>query len=250
MASFAPDPTTAYVLVVIFVATLIRSTLGFGEALVAVPLLALRTPVAIAAPLAVLISIVVAGVIVVQDWQRIEVRSAGGLIISSLFGIPVGVLLLAKADDRSIKLILGLIIIAFSMYSLLARNRLHLRTDHLGWLVGCGFLSGVLGGAYGMNGPPLAVYGALRRWSPQHFRATLQGYFLPASLVGLIGYLSIGLWNGAITGYFLSSLPGVAVAILMGRSINHRLQGDGFFRVVYAGLIMIGVALLLQAVPG
>jgi hypothetical protein len=36
------DPITAYVVAVIFVATLIRSTLGFGEALVAVPLLALR----------------------------------------------------------------------------------------------------------------------------------------------------------------------------------------------------------------
>ena len=39
-----------------------------------------------------------------------------------------------------------------------------------------------------MNGPPLVIYGALRRWSPQHFRATLQGYFLPASLAGLGGY--------------------------------------------------------------
>lgn len=58
------DPITAYVVVVILVATLIRSTLGFGEALVAVPLLALRTPVAVAAPLAVLVSVVVAGVVV------------------------------------------------------------------------------------------------------------------------------------------------------------------------------------------
>jgi hypothetical protein len=31
-----PEPMTAYVLVVIFVATLIRSTFGFGEALIAV----------------------------------------------------------------------------------------------------------------------------------------------------------------------------------------------------------------------
>jgi hypothetical protein len=32
-----------------------------------------------------------------------------------------------------------------------------------------------------MNGPPLVIYGALRRWTPERFRATLQGYFLPAS---------------------------------------------------------------------
>ena len=44
-----------------------------------------------------------------------------------------------------------------------------------------------------MNGPPLVIYGALRRWSPQYFRATLQGYFLPATLAGLIGYAATGL---------------------------------------------------------
>ena len=34
-----------------------------------------------------------------------------------------------------------------------------------------------------MNGPPLAIYGSMRRWSAQHFRATLQGYFLPAEKI-------------------------------------------------------------------
>jgi hypothetical protein len=33
----------------------------------------------------------------------------------------------------------------------------------------------------------------MRRWSPQHFRATLQGYFLPASIVAMIGYSLAGL---------------------------------------------------------
>jgi uncharacterized protein len=241
------DSVAIYVVAVIFVATIIRSTIGFGEALVAVPLLALRTPLAVAAPLAVLVSVVVAGIIVVQDWRRIEFRSAGGLVIASLFGIPLGVLLLAKVDDHAVKAILGTIIAAFSIYSLTVRRTLHLPDDHVGWLVGCGFLSGVLGGAYGMNGPPLAVYGALRRWSPQHFRATLQGYFLPASLVGLAGYAFIGLWNAAVTTYFLWSLPGVVLAILAGRRINTRLGGDGFLRAVYAGLLVIGVVLFAQA---
>jgi uncharacterized protein len=65
-------------------------------------LLALRTPVAIAAPLAVLVSIAVAGVIVLQDWQRIELRSAGGFVVPSLLGIPLGVMLLAKVDDHAV----------------------------------------------------------------------------------------------------------------------------------------------------
>ena len=101
-----------------------------------------------------------------------------------------------------------------------------------------------------MNGPPLAIYGSMRRWSAQHFRATLQGYFLPASLAGLIGYAALGLWSSEVTRYFLWSLPGVAVAILAGRAINHRLKGDGFLKFVYVGLMIVGVILIGQAIGG
>ena len=238
------DATTIYVLAVVFVATLIRSTVGFGEALVAVPLLAFRIPIAVAAPLAMLLSVLIAGVIVARDWRHVEVRSAGGLIIASLFGIPLGLLLLTRVDDHMVRLILGCTIAAFSLYSLTAKTRVHLERDHPMWLLGAGFLSGILGGAYGMNGPPLAIYGALRRWSPQQFRATLQGYFFPASLAGLLGYAAAGLWVPSITRYFVLSLPGVLVAVVVGRALNHRLQGDRFFRIVYAGLVVIGASLI------
>lgn len=241
------DTTTAYVLIVVFIATLVRSTFGFGEALVGVPLLALRLPVTVAAPLAVLVSIVVAAAIVAQDWRKIEMRSAAGLIIASAFGIPFGLLLLACVNDHIVKIILGGVLVIFSIYSLLGRLNFHLERDHRGWLFGCGFCSGVLGGAYGMNGPPLVIYGALRRWSPQQFRATLQGYFLPASLLGLAGYAALGLLGHAVLRYFLLSLPGACVAVLLGRYLNHRPRGDRFFRFVYASLICIGVVLIGQA---
>ena len=241
------DPVVAYVVAVVFIATVIRSSLGFGEALVAVPLLAMRIPIAIATPLAVMLSVLVAAVVVAQDWRHVEVRSASGLILSSLPGIPVGILLLSRGNEHALKLLLGLLIAAFSMYSVVVGKPRHLPNDHRGLLIGCGFLAGVLGGAYGMNGPPLAIYGALRGWSPQHFRATLQGYFLPASLMGLAGYVVAGLWNAAITRYFLFSLPAVLVAILLGREINRRMTGHSFFRFVYVGLIIIGIVLIVQA---
>jgi uncharacterized membrane protein YfcA len=63
------ESLTVYVLTVLFVATVVRSTFGFGETLVALPLLAFRIPVETAAPVAVLVSITVAAVIVAQDWR-------------------------------------------------------------------------------------------------------------------------------------------------------------------------------------
>jgi uncharacterized protein len=98
-----------------------------------------------------------------------------------------------------------------------------------------------------MNGPPLVIYGAMRRWSPQHFRATLQGYFLPAGIVAMIGYGFAGLWVSAVTHYYLISLPAAIPAIFVGRFVNLRLSGESFLKYVYAGLAGVGVLLLIQA---
>jgi uncharacterized protein len=242
------DGTTVYVLLVVFIATLIRSVFGFGEALIAVPLLALRLPVNVAAPLAVLVSITVAAVIVAQDWQKIHLRSTGWLVLSTLFGIPLGLWLLTAGNHRVVKAVLAVIIMAFSAYALIGRRPPELHNDSRGWLLGCGFCAGVLGGAYGMNGPPLAIYGAMRRWSAQHFRATLQGYFLPASLIGMGGYWLAGLWVPVVTHYYLLSLVLVLPAIRIGRMVNHRLRGEAFLRYVHVGLVLTGAALLVQAI--
>jgi len=242
------DLTTVLVLSILLMAALIRSAFGFGEALVAVPLLAFCIPLSQAAPLAVLVSITIAAIVVLQDWKKIHLRSAGWLVLSTVVGIPVGLLLLTSTHQRIVKAALGLTIVAFAVYSLIGRTPLELKNDHRGWLLLCGFFAGVLGGAYGMNGPPLVIYGTMRRWSAQHFRATLQGFFLPASIIGMTGYLVAGLWTSAVTHYYLLSLPVTLAGVFLGRVINHRLRGESFLKYIYLGLAAIGVLLLLQAI--
>jgi uncharacterized membrane protein YfcA len=237
-----------WVLGVVFLATLIRSAFGFGEALVAVPLLALLIPVEVAAPLAVLLSITVAAVVVLEDWHEVHLGSAWRLVLSTLLGVPLGLLLLTAVPAPVVKAVLAAVIIAFSAYCLARRTPPALQDDRLAWLFG--FSAGVLGGAYGMNGPPLVVYGTLRRWPAEQFRATLQGYFLPASLVGLAGYWLAGLWVPAVTRYYLLSLPLAGAAILLGRWVNRRLKGPQFLLVVHAGLIAVGAVLLVQSLGG
>jgi len=248
ISAAALSPTTLYVLLVVFLATFIRSAIGFGEALFAVPLLALRLPLEVAAPLAVLISITIALIVVAQDWRKVHARSMGWLMFATIFGIPLGLALLTSSHQQLVKAILALLIVAFAVFSLIGNRPPELRSDSLPWLLGCGFTAGVLGGAYGMNGPPLAIYGAMRRWSAQQFRATLQGYFLPASALGMIGYWLKGLWTPAVTHYLLWSLLPMVPAIALGKFVNHRLHGHNFLKYVYGALATIGVVLLIQAV--
>lgn len=239
-----------YILIISFIATLVRSTFGFGESLVAVPLFSIFIPLSVAVPLSVLISVLVALVVVIQDHRQIHLNSAKWLIFFAILGIPIGLLILIYGNGFWVKIGLGALIILYSLYAMFGKNTFHLQKDNKYWLFICGFLSGVLGGAYGVNGPPLVVYGNMRKWSAKEFRATLQGYFLPASFIGILGYLFKGLITLQVLKYFAVSLPAVFPAIFLGRYLNHRLQGDSFFKYVYAGLLFIGAFLIVYSLIG
>ena len=175
-----------------------------------------------------------------------HLRSVVRLVLSTLIGIPIGLFLLRSVPEVAIKGVLGVLVAGFSAMALRNRGSYELTDDRLAWLFG--LAAGVLGGAYGMNGPPLVVYGSLRRWSPERFRASLQGYFLPASVMGMIGYWAAGLWTPSVNRYFLLSLPTALLAIALGRAINRRFDARKFFIYVHAGLIASGVGLVLQAI--
>ncbi|MBN9121812.1 MAG: sulfite exporter TauE/SafE family protein [Planctomycetes bacterium] len=243
---FAADPAVLPVVGIVFAATVVRSAFGFGAALVAVPLLALVIPVAVAVPLAVLLSITVAGLILARDWRKVHARSAWWLVLPTLFGIPIGLLVLTEVHPPVVKGAMAAVIIAFSGYCLFGRRKPHLPDDRFAWAFGLG--AGVLGGAYGMNGPPLVVYATLRGWAPEHFRATLQGYFLPASAAGMCAFWAAGLWGAEVTRYYLWCLAPAAVAVAVGRVANQRMRVDAFARYVHLGLIGIGILLLVQSV--
>lgn len=195
-------------------------------------------------PLSVMLSVVIAAVILLQDYKKVHFQSAKWLILYAALGIPFGLLILLYANETILKIFLGSLIVLYSLYSLFNKNTKALVADSKAWLIVCGFLSGVFGGAYGLNGPPLVIYGHLRQWSAEHFRATLQAYFLPASLLGLIGYYAKGLVTTEVNHYFLWSLTTAIPATFIGRYLNQRLGNASFFRYVYWGLVGVGVLLI------
>ena len=231
-----------------FLAAAFRTAFGFGEALVAVPLLSLLLPVKVATPLAVLASILIALVAVIREREHIHVGAAKNLLLATAVGIPFGLLLLRHAPETWTKAVLGVFLLLFSAFSLAKPHVFLLETDDLVWLFG--FAAGVFGGSYGMNGPPLVLYGAGRRWSPPQFRATLQAYFLPASALGMIGYVAAGLWTTEVTRLFSASLPAIAAGIVAGIAAHRAMDGGRFARFLYAGLLLVACLLLLQTFRG
>ena len=65
--------------------------------------------------------------------------------------------------------------------------------------------------------------------------------------IGMLGYGASGLWTTEVTHYFLVALFAAIPAVFVGRWLNQRMRGDAFLRYVHAGVVAIGIVLLIQA---
>jgi uncharacterized protein len=243
-------PVTVYIVSVVFFAMLVQSSVGFGAGLIGLPLLVLRIPFEVAAPMIGLMSLVTGVIIIAQDREHVHVRSVSWLLVSSFVGIPLGLWLLAHGSPHLLKGLLGLFLVAFAGDSMFVGPRWELKSDRPIWLCVCGFWAGVLGTAFATSGPPLVIYAAARRWTAPQFRATAQGFFLPSGIVIVAGYWLAGFWGRTVTTYFLYALPPALAALWIGRLVNRRLRQHAFQRALYVLLLAIGVLLVAQAVRG
>jgi len=240
------DTFEAVVLPIIFIAALTRSTFGFGDAMVGMPLLVMAIGLNAATPLVGLMGITASSTILIRHWRDVHVRSVWPLIVYTLIGIPIGILLLKGLYENVMKSVLAVVIITFSLYKLFKPKLFTLANDKLACIFG--LASGILGGAYNTNGPPVVIYGTLRRWDPEKFRATLQGYFFPTGSLIAIGHCIGGLWTKPVLVNYALSLPVILVAIFLGGKINRRIPKARFDNYIYVFLVILGVWLLIETI--
>jgi uncharacterized membrane protein YfcA len=236
--------TTILVLAILFLSTFIRSALGFGDALIAMPLLALVIGIQVATPLVAMGASTIAFIILLKSWRKVEIKAAWRLIIATWIGIPLGILFLKAAPEILVKSLLGILLMGFGAYNLFVPDLPKLLNEK--WAFVTGLIAGILGGAYNTNGPPVVIYGILRRWDPEKFRATLQGYFLPTGLAILITHGVAGMWTTQVVRLYGYSIPIIIGAVLLGEKVNLLIPQGKFDKIIYGFLVVIGVFLIIR----
>jgi uncharacterized membrane protein YfcA len=243
-----PELQLTCVIAVMFFATLTRSTFGFGEALVAVPLLALVLKVETASALVAISSIANSLAIMGTSRNSTDWRGSSWLILASLAGIPVGVYVLTHVPEVIVKRLLAGVVISFALFNLSQRHRLRLQSDL--WAFPFGFVGGILGGAYNTSGPALVIFGTLRGWTPHQFRSILQGVFLTNSAVVLFMHYLAGLWSADVLQYLIWVLPLLALTVPLGYWLNRRIHPEHFRHVLHVMLLALGLMLAWSTFRG
>ena len=229
--------------VLVFAASFLQSLSGFGFAIVIMPLLTLALGLPTAAPLVALTALTVYVINVARFRRAIN----GGIVLrlglASALGVPIGIWLLSNVDETLVKQVLGLLLIAFGLYSL-ARPNLAWRPSRR-WVYPAGFFAGCLGGAYNTPGPPAIIYGTLRQWPRDQFRAVLQTLFLINGTLVVSAHLLAGHLTAGVLGYYVYAVPGLALGILLAARVDQRVNRDRFRSLVMAMILLLGLSLVL-----
>ncbi len=165
--------------------SLLQGALGFGLAIFAAPLLFLIHPAFIPGPV-LFVAMIISVIILWRNRAGLAIGELGAAVVGRMPGMVAAFGLLAVAAQWLLSLVLGAAVLLGVLASLLpvaitpTRNR----------LLFAGFLSGFMGTATSVGGPPMALLYQHARGP--HIRANLGGYFLVGSAVSLLGMVVLG----------------------------------------------------------
>ncbi|MEE2659943.1 MAG: sulfite exporter TauE/SafE family protein [Candidatus Latescibacterota bacterium] len=225
------------------IAAMITSVTGFGYAMLATPFLALLFPPQTVVPLIILTWLPLAVMLAAYCHREMNPRRIGTLLLFALPGAPVGIYGLATLSDEFMRSVIGFVTLGAAVLLLLRPSR-PIKRERLA-LCGAGFLSGVLGGACALTGPPVALLGINQKWEHRGFRADVIGYFLCFYLI--TGWMlgQAGILDGDVMWFGLHSLPGVAVGYFGGRWLQTRVDGKAYRRLA---IILVALGGLMALV--
>ena len=236
-------PSLFLIIGVVFLAIFTQSLAGFGLALIAMPLLVEGIGIELAAPLIALVGATAELVILLRYRAALNLRAVGPLSLASLVGIPLGVYGLRQVDSNVVPVVLGVIILGYALYALVAPRLPEIR--HAGWAYGFGFVAGVLSGAYNTSGPPVVIYGNCRQWLPAEFKCNLQGFFLLNSAAVILTHAVSGHFTRPVWQAYLLALPAIGLGLVAGFALDKKVEPAVFRKMVLVLLIVLGVRLIL-----
>lgn len=234
-------------------ASFMHGAAGFGGALVSMPIYTLLIPLEMATPLQATHGVMMTAILFYRMRAEADLKDAAGMILGSVVGLPFGIYLLRNVDAAYLLKPLGALLVFQAVYALFLapapleedRPETHHSARRAGsWIAG--FFGGLFGGAFAANGPPVVLYAVIQRWPKDHFRATLQPFFLASNLMICIGLGAGGLITLPVLTLSALVIPAALLGLWLGFRTGSRINPEPFRRAVLVIVLLLGLSLLLR----
>lgn len=229
---------------IIFAASVVRGFTGFGLALVAVPLIQFIMPVADTAVYIAIINAIFSVLYFRRSRESVRGQPLGRMAIWTGVGVAAGTLILKFTNPAYIQLIWGVLII-FIVIALVRGFSLGIHSDKSAMTLS-GLFGGVLAGATGITGPPVAIILSSMKTPREKFNAVISLFIFFAVSYALLFYTVAGLVKTETFLLALCSVPALMAGLYSGDRLVSKISQQAFTRVVYIVLIIMGLITLYK----
>jgi uncharacterized membrane protein YfcA len=232
--------------VVILLSALLKGMTGFGFALLAVPFLSLIYPVKVLVPAMAIFNLITSVLLLLKIRERVSWRYFIPMLLASFGGIPLGIYMLDFLDERALRIIIGVMLVAVSLKMLMGIPLARRFRDKP--IFFAGFLSGLLTGSISAGGPPLVIAMNRKGYSKDLFRGIFAWFSTFSSFFTIAGFYADGLLVKPSFELALFFSP----LLLLGSSLGNRyasvVDANKFKRVVVLVNVFTGVATILSGI--
>lgn len=203
---------------------------SYGEAVTLSGMLALTTSLTIAIRLSRKVT-----------WRRLLPMLVTFIIVSSIC-----IFFLRRIEDVLLRQILGVVLILTSIYFAFVSKHITIKPTPKAQ-VGTGILSGLMGGFFGMQGPPAVLYYISSEPDKEHYMAMTQAYFVLGNAMMTVVRAHNGFLTSTVITSFFYGLIGVIIGTMLGAFVFNRIPSRLFRYVVYTYIGISGIIILLTA---
>jgi len=234
-----------YLLAVVFLlAGFIQGLTGFGFGMVAMSFAPMFINIKQANVLVTILALFNGLFVIWTVRHAVDFKKIVPIVLGAFLGVPIGVYLLKVLQPEIIKIILGIILISFSTYSIFRKDSTR-RVGKL-WVVPVGILSGILDGLIHMGGPPVIIYTYYQNWDKDSIKATLITYFTMSAAYKVFVLLLSKLVNLEILQMGGILLPIVYCGAFLGFLWFARVNQEQMRKITFSLLICLGLLLLFK----
>jgi uncharacterized membrane protein YfcA len=200
------------------------------------PLLALFVPVKVLIPVWSLLGIASSVVVLSREARHVSMGAMMRVIPTCLIGTAIGLYLFAALDPRNLARGLGLLVMAYGVYSFWATPRPAKRAPPPRSIAPlAGMLAGAVGALFGtMASIFFAIYLDARRLTKDQFRATISAMLLVLSIARSAGYSVVDAFNFDTIRILVVAVPMMLLGLYLGDRIHGLLGEVGFRRLISA----------------
>jgi uncharacterized protein len=184
-----------------------------------------------------------------KSWAEAWPGGSAPYILGGVVGVPLGVWLLNNLPAQKLMLVFGVILIAYSVYSL-AKAASHATKGVGGAASGMavGFIGGTIGGFTAFPGAAVVVWTGLRNLPKKVSRAIVQPYILVLQIVSLAtnAYAHPAIFGRRFWLLLAITLPVVLPGTFAGVMLYKRISDVNFKRISFILLGLSGVGLLAK----